>query len=139
MAGTETVLPLVEKYLPKVISPKTHGYIDYSHAAFFLGSAWFLRKNNPRAAAASLTTGAFVLVQSLLTDYALGAKKVIPFEVHGKMDAGFASGSWAIPRLFGFSDTPAARIFRINSVVEAAVVGLTDFSTERARTEEAAL
>ena len=138
MAVTETVLPLVEKYLPKVISPNAHGYIDYSHAAFFLGSAWFLRKKNPRAAAASLTTGAFVLVQSLLTDYALGVKKAIPFEVHGKMDGGFASGSWAIPTLFGFSNTPAARIFQINSVVEATVVGLTDFSSERARAEETA-
>ncbi len=138
MAVTETVLPLIEKHLPKVISPKVHGYIDYSHATFFLGSAWFLRKKNPRAAAASLATGAFVLAQSLLTDYALGVKKVIPFETHGKMDGGFASGSWAIPRLFGFVDTPAARIFQINSVVEATVVGLTDFSSERARAEEAA-
>ena len=138
MAVAETVLPMVEKYLPKVISPRVHGYIDYSHAAFFLGSAWFLRKKNPRAAAAALTTGALVLTQSLLTDYALGAKKFIPFETHGKLDGGFASASWAIPHLFGFSNTPAARIFQINSMVEGTVVGLTDFSSARARAEEAA-
>ena len=138
MAVAETVLPLVAKFLPKVISPKVHGYIDYSHAAFFLGSAWFLRKKNPRAAAAAVTTGAFVLTQSLLTDYALGAKKVIPFETHGKMDGSFASASWAIPLLFGFAKTPAARIFQINSVVEGAVVSMTDFSSSRARAEEAA-
>ena len=138
MSVVETVLPTVTKRLPKVISPKTHGFIDYSHAAFFLGSAWFLRKKNPRAATACAATSAFVLVQSLLTDYALGIAPTISFEAHGKMDASFASASWAIPRLFGFVDTPAAKIFQINSVVEATVVGLTDFNSERARAEEAA-
>ncbi len=132
---TESVIPALQSRLPKVISPRIHGIIDYSHAAFFLGSAWFLRKKNQPAATACLGTGAFVLVQSLLTDYALGVSPTIPFAAHGKMDASFASASWAIPRLFGFSKTPAARIFQINSVVEATVVGLTDFSTERARAE----
>ena len=27
---------VLETRLPKVISPKTHGIIDYAHAAFFL-------------------------------------------------------------------------------------------------------
>ncbi len=131
-----TVVPALESRLPKVVSARTHGVIDYSHAAFFLGSAFFLRKKNGRAAIASLSTGLLVLVQSLLTDYPLGAKPVIPFAEHGRMDAGFASLSWAVPRVFGFRDTPAARIFQINSVVEAAVVGLTDFDSARAREQQ---
>ena len=136
MSIVESVVPHVQKRLPKVISPKAHGFIDYSHAAFFFGLALFARKRNPRAAVAAACTGSFVLVQSLLTDYALGAKHVIPFAVHGQMDTGFASASWAVPRLAGFHGTPEARVFQINSIVETIVVGLTDFSSERARGEE---
>jgi hypothetical protein len=130
-----SVLPALEKRLPKIINARTHGIIDYSHAAFFLGLALVCRKSNPRAAWAALGTGTFVLVQSLLTNYPLGAKPVIPFGTHGKMDAGFASASWAVPRVLGFSGTAAARVFRMNSFVEAAVVGMTDFDSERAQRE----
>ncbi len=127
-----SILPLIENRLPKIISARTHGIIDYSHAALFLTTALIVRKSNPRAAWAALATGSFVLAQSLLTDYPLGTKPVIPFATHGKMDAGFASASWAVPRVFGFEDTKAAKLFQINSVAEAVVVGLTDFDSERA-------
>ena len=124
--------------LPKVISPRTHGIIDYAHATFFFSVALFCRKKNKPAALAALCTGSFVLVQSLLTDYPLGVKPVIPFETHGKMDVGFASASWMIPKIFGFSGTKAAKIFETNSAVEGTVVGMTDFNSERAREERLA-
>jgi hypothetical protein len=126
----------LENRLPKVIDARKHGMIDYGHAAFFLGMAFVCRKSEPRAALAALVTGSFVLVQSLLTDYPLGVKKVIPFRVHGQMDAAFAASSFMVPKIFGFSDSPAASVFKANSFVEAAVVGATDFSSERARSEE---
>lgn len=126
----------LESRLPKVIDARKHGIIDYCHAAFFLGMAYVCRKSEPRAALAALCTGSFVLVQSLLTDYPLGVKKVIPFKVHGQMDAAFAASSFMLPKVFGFSDSPAATVFQANSFVEAAVVGATDFSSERARSEE---
>jgi hypothetical protein len=122
----------ITKQLPQVISPKVHGVIDYSHAAFFFGFALLCRKSNKPAALAALGTGAFILVQSLLTDYPLGAKPVISFETHGRMDAAFASSSWMIPKVFGFSETKAAKVFETNSAVEASVVGMTDFDSERA-------
>jgi len=125
----------LESRLPKVIDARKHGMIDYCHAAFFLGMALVCRKSEPRAALAALCTGSFVLVQSLLTDYPLGVKKVIPFKVHGQMDAAFAASSFMVPKVFGFSDSPAAAVFKTNSFVEAAVVGATDFSSERARSE----
>ena len=126
----------LENRLPKVIDARKHGIIDYCHAAFFLGMAYVCRKSEPRAALAALLTGSFVLVQSLLTDYPLGVKKVIPFRVHGQMDAAFAASSFMMPKVFGFSDSSAAAVFTGNSFVEAAVVGATDFSSERARSEE---
>jgi len=125
----------LENRLPKVIDARKHGMIDYCHSAFFLGMAYMCRKSQPRAALAALLTGSFVLVQSLLTDYPLGAKRVIPFRVHGQMDAAFAASSFMIPKVFGFDDSPAATVFKGNSFVEAAVVGATDFNSERAREE----
>ena len=76
-----------------------------------------------------------MLVQSLLTDYPLGAKPVISFELHGKIDAAFAVSSLVMPELFGFSGTPAAAIFRGNTVVEGSVVALTDWDSNKARME----
>jgi hypothetical protein len=137
MSVANVALNQLESRLPKIIDARKHGMIDYCHAAFFLGMAYVCRKSEPRAALAALFTGSFVLVQSLLTDYPLGAKKIIPFKVHGQMDAAFAASSFMVPRMFGFSDSPAASVFRGNSFVEAAVVGATDFSSERARSEEA--
>ncbi len=126
----------LETKLPKVISPETHGIIDYCHAAFFATMAAVCWKNNRRAAIAAAGTSAFVLVQSLFTDYKYGVERKIPFSVHGQMDAGFAAFSLAVPKLFGFSDTAAANVFRANAFVEGTVVGLTDWSNERARAEE---
>lgn len=136
MSVANLAINQLENRLPKVIDARKHGVIDYCHAAFFLGMAWMCRKSEPRAAAAALATGSFILVQSLLTDYPLGVKKVIPFRVHGQMDAAFAASSFMVPKLFGFAGSKAANVFAGNSFVEAAVVGATDFSSERARNEE---
>src|SRR5947199_7006076 len=97
MSVATALVERLETRLPKVIDARTHGVIDYCHAAFFLGVAWMCRKNNPRAALAAAITGGFVLTQSLLTDYPLGAAKVIPFETHGRMDAAFAAASLMMP------------------------------------------
>ncbi len=121
--------------LPEIISPTAHGIIDYAHCAFFLGVAYFFRNSNRRASNAALATGAFILAQSVLTDYRFGIKPVLPFAVHGQMDSAFASLSWAVPRFVGFKGTAAAKIFEVNSIVEAAVVRMTDFDSERARQE----
>lgn len=125
-----------EKRLPKVISPRTHGIVDYCHAAFFFGVAWFCRRKEPRAAAAALAAASFLLVEALLTDYPLGAAKIIPFETHGKMDTAFAATSFMIPKMFGFSESPAAAIFRGNGFAESSVVAMTNYDSENARAQE---
>ena len=135
MSIQSTAQKQLESRLPKVIDARTHGIIDYCHAAFFLGMAWFCRKSNRPAALASLVTGSFILAESLLTDYPLGAFKVIPFGTHGRMDTGFAASSPVMPRLFGFGGTAAAKIFQGNGLMEAAVVGMTDWSSGRAPSE----
>ena len=136
MSVATVAINQMERRLPKVIDARKHGVIDYCHAAFFLGMAYLCRKRDRRAAWAALLTGSFVLVQSLLTDYPLGIKKVIPFRLHGQMDAAFAASSFMVPSIFGFSSSKAASVFKGNSFVEAAVVGATDFNSELARREE---
>jgi hypothetical protein len=118
--------------LPKIISPTAHGVIDYSHVAFFFALGLFCRRSNKRAAYAAFSTSGFILAQSLLTDYPLGANPVISFETHGQMDAVLAASSWMMPILFGFKNTPAARIFEVNSLAEGTVVALTDWDSRRA-------
>ena len=126
----------IETRLPKVISPTTHGVIDYCHVAFFAGMAAVCWKNNKPAALAAAGTSAMLLAEALLTDYKLGVKRVLPFSKHGQIDGGFAALSFAIPKSFGFAGTGAARVYQANGFVAAAVVGLTDWSNERARAEE---
>jgi hypothetical protein len=121
--------------IPKIVSPAAHGIIDYAHSAFFLGLGLLSWRSNRRAARAAFVTSSFILVQSLSTDYPLGAKPLISFETHGKMDAVFAATSWVVPLLFGFKGTTAAKVFEANSLAESCVVGLTDWDSDRAQQE----
>jgi hypothetical protein len=123
----------------KPLDARTHGLIDYCHVTVFLGMALLCRKSNPRAAAAALLTSSFVLAESLLTDYPLGVAKVFSFTTHGRIDAALAASSPLIPRLLGFSHTPAAKVFQAKSLIACSVVGLTDFDSRRAREEATTL
>jgi len=125
--------------VPKVIGPTMHGIIDYCHAAFFFTvGVCCARSQNKAAARAAFATSGFILAQSLLTDYRFGAKPVISFETHGKMDAVMASSSWMVPLLFGFKNTVAGKIFEGNSLAESSVVALTDWNSQRAHEEREA-
>ncbi|MBV8671884.1 MAG: hypothetical protein JOZ33_00500 [Acidobacteriaceae bacterium] len=135
MAFINQATETLKTRLPKVISPTTHGIIDYAHSAFFFTVGLLCSRSNKRAAAAAFATSGFILAQSLLTDYRFGAKPVIPFETHGKMDSVFASSSWMLPLVFGFRGTKAAKVFEVNSLAEASVVGMTDWNSERAHEE----
>jgi hypothetical protein len=135
MALMNKATDILQTRLPKVVSPKTHGMIDYAHAAFFFTFGLLCSRSNKRAARAAFATSGLILAQSLLTDYRFGAKPLISFETHGKMDSVFASTSWMVPLAFGFSGTKAARVFEANSLAEASVVGMTDWDSERAHRE----
>jgi uncharacterized protein YaiE (UPF0345 family) len=136
MSIATAALGAAERRLPKVIDARTHGILDYCHAAFFLGMAIYYARKNRRAARAALATGAFLLAESLLTDYPAGAAKAISFETHGRIDSALTASSFMMPRLFGFSGTAAAEVFKINGFLEGAVVGMTDWKSERARGEK---
>jgi hypothetical protein len=133
--ATAIIAHELQKRLPKVLTPEVHGLIDYAHAAFFLCAGIYFWKRNRAAALASLVTSGLIAGEALCTDYPLGLNPVMSFETHGKLDAALASASLITPKLFGFADTSAATLFRLNALAEAAVVGLTDYSSVPAAVE----
>lgn len=135
--ATAIIAHQLQKRLPKVLTPEVHGLIDYAHAAFFLCAGIYFWKRNRAAALASLATGSLIAGEALFTDYPFGLSPAISFETHGKLDAALASASLMTPQLFGFGDTGAATLFRVNAIAEAAVIGLTDYSSIRASAERA--
>ncbi len=138
MPLSNKALAVLENHLPKVIGPRAHGNIDYLHVAAFALAGLFFWKRNKKAAVAAFATSGAVLAESLLTDYPLGVKPVLSFETHGRLDQGLAAGAMAIPHVFGFAGEPEAWFFRANGVLEAAVVGMTDFDSARAHMERLA-
>src|SRR5205814_4763236 len=135
MSIATAALGAVERRLPKVIDARTHGIIDYCQAAFFFAMAIYSARQNQRAANAALATGAFILAETLVTDYPAGAAKAISFETHGRLDSALTGSSFMMPMWFGFSGTAAAEVFKINGFIEGAVVGMTDWNSDRARGE----
>lgn len=118
----------VEGKMPKMIDGHTHGIIDYAEATMFLSAGCLFWRQDRKAAVVSLAAGVFLLGESLLTDYPMGAKPVISFPVHGKLDRGFVGFTAAAPNTFEFKSTAAIQFFRMNSVASGLVVSLTDFN-----------
>lgn len=115
------------KPLPKVFSPTAHALSDYLTAgSFFLMAGLFWRRNK-RAAIGALICGGAELAVSLLTDYPGGAKKVVSFRSHGKLDAGLAAMAATMPDFLHFDHTGERTFFLAQGGVMTAIAGLTDF------------
>ena len=127
MALTDAAARLVADRLPKVIDAKTHAIIDYVVAGSFLAMGAFFWKSNKRAAIGAFVCGGAAAATSMLTDYPGGIKKVISFPTHGKIDAGLAGLTAAVPNFFAFSDDDESSFFRTVAVAEIIIAGLTDF------------
>jgi hypothetical protein len=119
---------LLNRLLPKVISPKTHAVIDYIHAGTNFAAGALFRRKNPRASNAAFALGASILANALMTDYPLGVFRRHSFRVHGALDYGVAAASAAMPRLLGIEDMPEARYFKLQGTGEWLIAGLTDYN-----------
>jgi hypothetical protein len=118
----------------KVLDPRTHGALDYLLAIAFLVAPGLFGFPYP-AAPLSYIIGVVYLGTSLLTKYPLGAVKLIPFPVHGILEAIMAAAWIVMPWLFGFGFHDAARNFYVIAGVGLlAVVVLTDYRSSGART-----
>ena len=113
--------------MPKMISPRVHAALDYAVAGSFLLMGALFWKRNRRAAIGSLLCGGATAAVSLLTDYPGGARKVIPYSVHGQIDTGLIAMTAAMPRLVNIEDDREAKFFARQAVAKTAITAMTDF------------
>jgi len=118
----------IDNALPKVISSKTHAFIDYVHAGTnFIAGAIFRKNGRVRASNAAFALGASVLANALMTDYELGAFRLYSFKVHGILDYGVAATSAALPALLGIQDTAEADYFYVQGGGETVIAGISNY------------
>jgi hypothetical protein len=113
--------------MPKVIGPTAHAVLDYAVAGSFLLIAVRCWRSNRRAAMGAALCGGAVAANALLTDYPGGARDLIDYKTHGKIDAGVVGLTAAMPRLMNFADEPEARVFGLHALAETAVTSMTDY------------
>ena len=112
----------------KILSPTTHGVLDYLLAIAFLAAPAFFGFESEAAASLARIIGIAYLIASFVTRYPLGALKWIPFPVHGALEA-ITAVSWIVmPWLFGFAADIAARnFFVVAGVGLLAVCAITNY------------
>lgn len=123
--------------MKKVLSPKTHAILDYMLAILFILSPMLFGFGGVAATWAYLIGIAYLAV-SLLTQYPLGALKLIPFPVHGVLESVMAAVWIIMPWLFGFANIAAARNFFIIAGIALLLVAfLTDYKAAESRVKQA--
>jgi hypothetical protein len=89
----------------RFITTRTHGVLDYLMGALLIVAPYLLGFADGTAAQwVPQILGAGAIVYSLLTDYELGAVRLIPMPVHLLLDIGSGVLLAASPWLFGFAD-----------------------------------
>ncbi|WP_395843315.1 hypothetical protein [Cystobacter fuscus] len=109
------------------LSPKIHGYGDYLIVALFALAPTLFGFSGPPAVLCYILA-LMQLGMSLLTAYPLGVARLLPFPVHGTIEAVISIVLLAAPFLFGFSEVVAACDFFIVSAIGLFLVWLgTDY------------
>jgi hypothetical protein len=113
----------------KRLQPLPHAVLDYAWAAQMMSAPWLLGfHKNKQATRCAVNCGAAILGLGLLTRYPLGIFKVIPFPVHGVIEALSGAATAAAPWLFGFADDERAKWTHVASgLATLGVVALTDY------------
>ena len=112
--------------MPKPISPKIHGVIDYLTVPLLLAAGPLFGFEGPPAEITSTLAGV-VLIYSLFTAYPLGLVETIPFPMHRVIDIVFGVAMLVSPFVLGY-DVAARNFFVAMGIVSLVVVALTDFS-----------
>ncbi len=127
MPALNSLVKIVAKPLPRVITPSAHAILDYVIAgSFFATAAWFWGRNK-RAAIASLLCGSTRLAVSLITEYPGGARKPIRFHARREIDLGLAAMTAAMPGFFAFQSEPQKNFFVAQGLLTTAANELTQF------------
>lgn len=112
----------------KPISPTVHGALDYLTCAFFALAPTLFDLDGTYATVCYVLAGGYLVI-SLLTNMPLGAARVIPFPVHGKLELVSGLVFIASPWLFGFANEneTARNLFVGAGLVFLVVYFLTDW------------
>lgn len=111
----------------KIISPRIHGVLDYLTVLTLLLSPTIYAFTKTPWTLAYVLAGGYLVI-SLLTDYPLAAKRLIPFSIHGLVELVSVPVLFGLPWLLGFADETGARNFFIAfAVITLIVWALTDF------------
>ena len=94
----------------KILSPKIHGVLDYAVVLAFLAAPTLFGMTGV-AALLSYALAAVHLGLTLLTDFPMGALRVIPLTFHGWIELAVGPALLAAPWILGFSGH--ARIFYV--------------------------
>jgi hypothetical protein len=138
MALAQQAVGVLNKKLPKVISPTVHAVIDYAMVGTFILMGALFWKNNRRASIAAFSCAAVEATTTLLTDFPGGVADVISLETHGRIDGALAGATASLPNLLGFGDDPEAKYFRIQGLAIGAVTGMTEFTAQERKSESRA-
>ena len=87
-----------------MIDTKTHGYIDYLMGLVLIALPFILDFPDGAATTLPIVLGAGTIVYSLLTNYELGAKKMLSMKAHLGIDLVAGLLLIAAPWLFDFAD-----------------------------------
>ena len=103
------------------ISATPHGYLDYLTVLLFLASPTLLGLSGAAAAVAYTLAGVHVLM-TLITDFPLGAAKVLPFPFHGWVERVVGPVLIVLPFVLAFD--AQARSFYIAMGIVIILVGV---------------
>lgn len=119
----------------KVLKPLPHAVLDYAWAGMMIAAPWLLGfSKNKRATVCSVTSGTSILALSLMTKYPLGVAKLIPFPVHGVIEAVAGAMVAADPWVLGFKDNGRAKWTHVVAGLGTlGVVAMTDYNAEERR------
>ncbi|HYP29704.1 MAG TPA: SPW repeat protein [Blastocatellia bacterium] len=117
----------------KRLSPLTHAVLDYAWAGTMMASPWlFGFRKNRTATIYSVGSAAAIVGMALMTRYPLGAAKVIPFKVHGVIEAAAGAMTAGAPWLLGYSKNRNATLAHlIHGLATVAVDAMTDYEAAR--------
>ena len=121
--------------MPRPISTRTHGVIDYLFSGALLALP-FVCGWTGRARGLALSAGFATLGTSLMTNYELGAFHLLSMKAHLSIDAAQASALLSAPKMVGNERARwAGRVLAIMGAVESAIGAMTEThsTTELAR------
>lgn len=114
----------------KLLKPLPHAIIDYAWAGTMIAAPWlFGFRKNKKATLHAVSSGAAILGLSLMTRYPLGVAKLIPFKVHGVIEATAGAMTAGAPWMLGFARNRNATLTHlISGLGTLAVVAVTDYN-----------